>query len=124
MISINTQAYEYMFFNINGDKVSASSLRDENWASWTRKFGWPVQGIFQGVDYTDVNSVCRDPSGNYLAVGYDDQTIRLFRYPCYIPKQISKQYYGHSSHITKIRFSPNHLISVGGLDRTIIVWDI
>jgi hypothetical protein len=25
-----------------------------------------------------------------LAVGYDDQIIRLFKYPAYIPKQVSK----------------------------------
>lgn len=67
--------------------VSASALKNEKWASWTQKFGFPVQGIFQGVDYTDINAVCRDPSSSFIAVGYDDQVIRLFKYPCYIPKQ-------------------------------------
>ncbi len=38
----------------------------------------------QGVDYTDVNTVCRDPTSKFIAVGYDDQCIRLFKYPCYI----------------------------------------
>jgi WD40 repeat protein len=59
-----------------------------------------------------------------MAVGYDDQTIRLFKYPCYIPKQVHKTFYGHSSHVTKIKFTAENMVSIGGLDRTIIVWDI
>ena len=94
-----------MFFNFNGDQVNASSVRDEAWATWTRKIGWPVQGIFQGVDFTDINTVCRDPTGSFMAVGYDDQTIRLFKYPCYIPNQVSKVFYGHSSHVTRVKFT-------------------
>ena len=105
MISINTQDYSLLFFDLNGKMISATSTKDEEWATWSRKFGFPVQGIFQGVDFTDVNRVCRDPSGKFLAVGYDDQSIRLFRYPCYIPKQVCKQFFGHSSHVTNINFT-------------------
>lgn len=35
-----------------------------------------------------------------------------------------KQYFGHSSHVTKIKFTNSRMISIGGLDRTIIVWKI
>jgi WD40 repeat protein len=47
-------------------------------------------GIFQGVDYSDVNTVCRNKAGHLLAAGYDDQMVRLFRYPAYVPKQVCK----------------------------------
>lgn len=60
-ISINTQAYQLLFFDSNGNKTYASALADEKWATWTRKIGFQAKGIFQGVDYTDVNTVCRDP---------------------------------------------------------------
>ena len=99
-------------------------MANTEYATYTQKFGFPVQGIFQGVDYSDINTVCRDPSGSFMAVGYDDQTIRLFKYPAYIPKQVCKQYYGHSSHVTRVRFTTEHMVSLGGLDRTIIVWNI
>jgi echinoderm microtubule-associated protein-like 6 len=89
---------------LGGQIVSASAVKDEPWASWTQKFGFPVQGIYQNADYTDINTVCRDPNSTFIAVGYDDQIIRTFKYPCYIPKQVCKEYYGHSSHVTKIRF--------------------
>lgn len=121
-ISVNSQAAELLFYTLKGNRANASVFRDEKWATWTQKFGFPVQGIFQGPDFSDVNTVCRDPLNNFLAVGYDDQTIRLFKYPCYIPKQMHKTYYGHSSHVTRVRFTPNYMVSTGGLDRTIIVW--
>lgn len=81
-------------------------------------------GVFQGVDYSDVNTVCRDNVGQLMAAGYDDQMVRLFRYPTYIPKQACKEYAGHSSHVTRVRFNNNFLISVGGNDKTIIVWRV
>lgn len=76
------------------------------------------------MDYSDVNTVCRDPTSKCLAVGYDDQCIRLFRYPCYIEKQVCKVYPGHSSHVTRVRFTSDFMVSLGGLDRTIIVWKV
>lgn len=85
--------------------MTASSTADNVYATWTQKLGFPVQGIFQGVDYSDVNTVCRDPSQQFLAVGYDDQTVRLFKYPCYIDKQVCKTFTGHSSHVTRIKFT-------------------
>ena len=125
-IIINTQAAELLFYtiNTNGRCSSASSFRDEKWATWTQKFGWPVQGIYQGVDFSDINTVCRDPTSKFVAVGYDDQTIRLFKWPCYVPKQVHRTLYGHSSHVTRVRFTPRYMVSTGGLDRTIIVWDL
>lgn len=72
---------------------------------------------------TDEDKEC--PKG-ILAVGYDDQSIRLFSYPAYIKNQVHKQYFGHSSHVTKIKFieGDHRMVSVGGLDRTVIVWKV
>lgn len=104
--------------------ISASATKDEEWATWTRKIGFQVKGIFQGVDYSDINTVCRDPTKQFIAVGYDDQSIRLFKYPAYIEKQVHRQYFGHSSHVTRVRFTSDYMVSLGGNDRTIIVWDV
>jgi len=77
------------------------------------------------MDYTDTNTVDRSHTQEVLATGGDDGLIRLFKYPCYIEKADNKQYSGHSSHITKVKFSANdeHLISTGGKDMTVLVWD-
>ncbi len=48
-----------MFFDIQGGtKINASSANNWTYHTWTCKIGWPVQGIFPGVDFTDVNDVC------------------------------------------------------------------
>ena len=61
-----------------------------------------------------------------IATGSDDQKVRIFTYPVTIPKQKCKEYTGHSSHVTRTLFSKDesYLLSVGGNDRTIILWDV
>ena len=66
------------------------------------------------------------PSRTLIATGGDDQKIRLFNYPAIVPKQKNKEFIGHSSHVTRVRFSntERNLLSVGGNDRTIILWEV
>ena len=87
-----SQAYEFKFANVNASDpkfadVSARSMKDEKWASWSNKFGWMVQGIFQQVEYFSIHSVCRDPDENLIATGGTDQKVKLFKYPVIAPKQ-------------------------------------
>ncbi|EGR30797.1 hypothetical protein IMG5_123400 [Ichthyophthirius multifiliis] len=124
-IVVNSQAYELKFVGVSAKKnIASSSAKDIEWATWTSKLGFPVQGVFQGVDYTDVNSVVRSGSQKFLASGNDDSKIKLFKYPVVVPKQVHKEYLGHSSHITKVRFTfdDNFLISVGGNDKCTMIW--
>lgn len=106
--------------------MSASATRNTKWATWSGKFGFCVQEIHQDVDYSNINCVCVNPTRTLVATGGDDQRVRLFTYPVTIPKQKNKDFVGHSSHVTKVRFSADeqHLLSVGGNDRTIILWDV
>lgn len=122
---VNSQAYELKFVGIPGRKnIASSSAKDIEFASWTCKMGFPVQGVFQGVDYTDVNSVVRSHSCAVLASGNDDSTVKLFKYPVVVEKQVHKSYQGHSSHVTRVRFTTDdlYLISTGGNDKCVMVW--
>lgn len=115
-----------MWMNINTRKqITASSAKDLDYHTWTCIFGFQVQGIWPGIDYTDVNSVDRSHEGNVLATGDDFGQVKLFKYPCVEPKAESKEYYGHSSHVTKVKFSAGDdlLFSTGGNDKTVLVWD-
>lgn len=122
---VNSQAYELKFVDINGKKqIAASSMKDTNWATWTCKLGFPVQGIFPGVDGTDVNTVCRARNRKILATGDDFQLVKLFKYPSVVPKSGFKSYIAHSSHVTRVRFMMKDtvLVSTGGNDKVNIVW--
>jgi microtubule-associated protein-like 6 len=46
------------------------------------------------------------------------------KYPVVVDKQKRKEYVGHSSHVTRVRFTfdDSFLISVGGLDKSLIIW--
>ena len=56
------------------------------WNTWTCTHGFPVQGIWSGVDYTDVNTCDRSHDGSIIATGDDFGNVKLFKYPCTVPK--------------------------------------
>jgi len=117
--------YELLFWDTSNGKqiLSATSLRDVNWATFSCPFGWPVQGIWPpGSDGTDVNSVDRSPDGKLLVTGDDFRRIKLFTYPCPKEKSKYKESKGHSEHVPNVRFSGDgkNVISVGGLDKAIL----
>ena len=69
---INSQANELMFFSLDTKKqIAASSAKSIEWKTWTCIFGFPAQGIWPGLDYTDVNSVDGSRNGTLLATGDD-----------------------------------------------------
>jgi WD40 repeat protein len=88
-------------------------------------FGWPLQGIWPGLDYTDINTTCRSHNGTILATGDDFGTVKLFKYPSVKEKSAFNDYHGHSSHVTGVKFTANDtfLVSTGGNDKTVFVWD-
>ena len=51
--------------------------------------------------------------------------VKLFKYPCVVEKAQFNEYCGHSSHVTKVRFTANDrfVISTGGNDMTVMVWE-
>ena len=60
MIVLNSQGGDLMFVSLASRKaVSASSAKSIEWQTMTCIYGWPVQGIWPGIDYTDVNTTCR-----------------------------------------------------------------
>ena len=126
-VVVNSQAYELKFADIvNKSMIPASGAKDLEWFSWTCVLGFPVQGIFRPcADGTDVNAVCRAAQGKVMATGDDFGHVNLFVYPSVVKNSGAREYGGHSSHVTNVKFmmDDNYLVSTGGLDKTIIVWN-
>lgn len=125
----NCGAYELLFSRADSGKhiTSASSVKDVNWATWTCVLGWPVRGIWLPCsDGTDVNAVARCSKGQLLAAADDFGRVKLFRYPCVVKNAASNEYRAHSSHVTNVRWGVDDtkLISVGGLDRCVMQWNV
>lgn len=51
--------------------------------------------------------------------------VKLFKFPCVVEKAQSHEYAGHSSHVTKVKFSANDrlVVSTGGNDMTVMIWE-
>ena len=51
---------EPTYFNMKTkDRETPSVVKNTEWMSRTCIFGWGVQGIWTGIDYSDINSTCR-----------------------------------------------------------------
>ena len=115
-----------LYWDISGNQIKLnSSMKDTTWATITCCFGWAVQGIWpKGCDYTDVNTCVALPDIGDIITGDDFGLVNLYKYPALKVGAIHQKYIGHSGHVTCVRFNWNRrlAISVGGLDRTILVW--
>ena len=122
---VNSDKFELKFLNIKtGKAISASTTREIDWYTWTCVFGFPTLGVFPNLLGEDVDCVCRSDNRKILATGDDFDKVNIFNYPCVVPKSGSKSYSGHSSALARLRFcmSDNCLVSVGGKDKTVLVW--
>lgn len=104
-IQSDSTDYEHMYFEAaDGQYFSTGSqLRDLQWADWTCKFGWPVQGIWPLLDNeghamsADPKCVHRAPSQQLLSVGDQKGILKLHRYPCLSKKvrqRFDRDYHG------------------------------
>nr|CCA15182.1 hCG1784313 putative [Albugo laibachii Nc14] len=128
----NCGAYELLYSKTSSGQhlTSATSMRDVNWETWTCTLGWPVQGIWPPCsDGTDINAVSRNnktEGGAWVVTGDDFGLVKMYRYPCLTKGSSVTLNRGHSSHVTNVRWSANdeYVISIGGLDRTVMEWRV
>ena len=134
----NCGAHELLYWRLYDEKPegvrwrphqekTSSHMRDEKWHTQSCIFGWALRGIWpEGADGTDVNACARSRGhGGQLLVTSDDYgKVKLFRYPCIVPRAACRPYGGHSSHVTNISFTHDdgRVISTGGEDRAVFQW--
>ncbi|KAJ8250799.1 hypothetical protein COCON_G00227210 [Conger conger] len=81
--------------------------------------GEEVLGIWpRSADKADVNCACVSHAGLNVVTGDDFGLVKLFDFPCTDKFAKHKRYFGHSAHVTNIRFSfdDKYVISTGGDD--------
>ena len=88
-----------------------------------RDRGRNTRGRAGSADGSDINSVDRSHSETLIATADDFGKVKLFRYPCVTENSKFKEFHGHSSHVTNVRWTKDdHLVSVGGNDKCVFVW--
>ncbi|KAM5126813.1 echinoderm microtubule-associated protein-like 2 [Mantella aurantiaca] len=125
----NSGDYEVLYWDPDSGKqiVSAESVRNTEWEKSSCTLSFHVLGVWpDGADGTDINAVSKSHDRKLVATGDDYGGVRLFSYPCVIPRAPSHRYNGHSSHVTGVSFLHDDvaLISVGGKDSSILQWAV
>ena len=112
----------------NGQLEDTPESEGRLWASQTCILGWAVQGIWpnaNNIQLSDINATDRHTSSKFLATADDYGLVKLFRYPCVNDGSKFNSYAGHSSHVTNCRWTiGNNLITTGGNDKCVFVWDL
>ncbi|KAG7492916.1 hypothetical protein MATL_G00019970 [Megalops atlanticus] len=126
-IKVSTGAYKRQVHEVpSGKVVLEQAVIDRiTWATWTSVLGDEVLGIWpRNSDKADVNCACVSHAGLNVVTGDDFGLVKLFDFPC--PEKFAKhkRYFGHSAHVTNIRFSydDKYVISTGGDDCSVFVW--
>ena len=83
MIHVNTTGYEILFFGTSGGNPgSMSKFKSDELATITSRFSWATVGIWPACsDGTDVNSVDRSNSKQFLVTGDDFSKVKIFDFP-------------------------------------------
>jgi len=122
-------SYELLFSEAaTGHQITEGGhqFRDEKWASWSCKLGWPVQGVYPAAtEGSFINGVDRSNKEDVIATGDDWRLVNIHRYPCLMGVQ-PLSYVGHSEHVCRVKFDEKdeYLYSIGGEDRTLIQWKL
>ncbi|XP_032508137.1 echinoderm microtubule-associated protein-like 6 [Phocoena sinus] len=126
-IQVSTGAYKRQVHEVPlGKQVTEATVIEKiTWASWTSILGDEVIGIWpRNADKADVNCACVTHAGLNIVTGDDFGLVKLFDFPCTEKFAKHKRYFGHSAHVTNIRFSHDdkYVVSTGGDDCSVFVW--
>ncbi|OXB63038.1 hypothetical protein ASZ78_014805, partial [Callipepla squamata] len=120
-IQVSTGAYKRQVHEVPlGKQITDTAMIEKiTWATWTSILGDEVIGIWpRNADKADVNCACVTHAGLNIVTGDDFGLVKLFDFPCTEKFAKHKRYFGHSAHVTNIRFSHDdkYVISTGGDD--------
>ncbi|XP_058462136.1 echinoderm microtubule-associated protein-like 2 isoform X1 [Malaya genurostris] len=125
----NSGDYELLYWNptLCRQITNQATVRNLEWATQSCTVCFETVGIWpENFDGTDINSVGKDSSEQFLVAADDTGKIRLFSYPASQPKSLSHSYRGHSSHVTSVKFMHDgvRLLSAGGFDTSVLQWRV
>ena len=126
LLAVSLSTYEIVYIKSPEGYKSDSPPSDLLLHSSTSVLGESLVGIWPQVSSKfDVNSASVANGSNIVATGDDFGTVKLFEYPSRVKYAKHKKYFGHSAHVTGVRFTYNdkYLVSIGGEDSCVFVWD-
>lgn len=130
----NDKGYELLFYDIDQKNLKNSkqntyptALKDVEWASNSCILTWETQCIWDtDMDGSDVHGVDVNKGKTLVVTGDNNGNVNLFRYPVLDAVNRKRIAIGHSSHVTRVKFTPNgrYVISTGGNDKSVVQWRV
>uniref|UniRef100_A0A8B9KPU6 EMAP like 6 n=1 Tax=Astyanax mexicanus TaxID=7994 RepID=A0A8B9KPU6_ASTMX len=107
------------------DRTGYFSAEQRVAALFRSALGDEVLGVWpRNSDKADVICSCVSHAGLNVVTGDDFGLVKLFDFPC--PEKFAKhkRFFGHSAHVTNIRFSydDKYVVSTGGDDCSVFIW--
>jgi WD40 repeat protein len=142
LIKTTDAAKELLFWDVESAQrlTNATAYRETQWHTNSCVYSWGLQGVFNRWDPekvvqpdNEINCVCRSMDGNLVAASGSHtvrSAIKLFTYPC-LTDSVPFSYGGHTSPVLDLQFVRSNqsfkgmnLVSAGGNDSCIFVWDV
>jgi WD40 repeat protein len=130
-------AYELLYWSIESGKQFTGPNADVAFKTDNCPLGFAMMGIWSPyMDGTDINAVdvgsFEDCPDKLVFCGDDNAKLSMINYPCVVKHAPRKEYTGHGSHVTNVRFYQTYrsrdsvgvpwVASTGGRDASIITW--
>ena len=121
--------FVYRCWDVESGRLNtAVNSADIRWKTQHCVLGFPVMGIWPPYsDGTDINAVDASKERGIIVTANDaNGLIRLMNYPCIVKNAPAKEYTGHSSHVTNIRFlrDGETVVSTGGNDGSVMLFSV
>eukprot|EP00936_MAST-01D_sp_MAST-1D-sp1_P001279 g1279.t1 len=130
ILQSNSSSNEIIYFDVtNGRPIREDGdiLADTKWHTWTCTLGFPVMGVWPAsAARDDINAACMTNDQRFVVTADDFGKVKVFNAPCVVHRAPYREYWGHASHVTNVRFlsGDTHLISVGGRDASVFQWRV
>jgi microtubule-associated protein-like 6 len=132
LLQSNGQDHALLYWDVYGNQIkNVSTMRDVVWATFTCPLAWQTKGVWiDGASSSSpapyqVNTCYCVPEVEDLITGDNLGRINVFRYPAVSHGEaMYLSFVGHAAPVARVRVSANKrfIISVGGDDRTILLW--
>ncbi|RZF34307.1 hypothetical protein LSTR_LSTR011808 [Laodelphax striatellus] len=130
-LQVQTGDYDLVFWDIRNLSVEKSpvTMKDTKWYSQTCTLGYLIAGIWNNRYYPStsmISTVNRSAAHDLMIVGDTEGYLRFFRHPCVSAKAEYHEEKVYSMQISCARFLFNDrcVVTAGGSDATLMLWDI
>ncbi|XP_061502766.1 echinoderm microtubule-associated protein-like CG42247 isoform X1 [Anopheles gambiae] len=128
-----TVDFDLLFWDVKSlsPEKSPIAMKDVKWMTSNCTVGFLVAGLWNNRYYpapsnTIITTTARTAAQDLVAAGDADGYLRLFRYPCITPRAEFTEAKVYSGTLAAVKFLyGNHsLVTVGGTDASLMIWEL